>query len=705
MASVEGPERLILKVLTGVQIGAEVALAPGEYLLGSGADDDVQFIDVSVKPGHARLRIDPRAISVRAEADAISLNDGSQLAAKGDWREIQPLDIVRIGAVTFAVGLPNAQWSTVTEEIAPRVAAPEAAAPQTPDKVRRALASRLPEQVRAMVIPITTAVGLIVFAIWLAVGANRGAPNRSEDAKKDFETVREALGKLPFARQIEARQDVDGQIYVAGYVNSAVERRAAAGAIDKTGVPAHMRIEVLAFLRSEIDNLISEEKVKVSYSLSPTGELTLNGVILSEADANKFVSRVQDGVIGLKKIDSKIRTGKALLVEIERLARVSQIDQKIILRLEQNVVEANGVIGADKIDAWVGFLQAYSKHFSADIGLRSYVQLQYDPSVAGMQLPPGGLSQPISIGAEARANLDLDRLRDGSFKLSDIFAGTVGGGPAADAAGAAAATGAARAASSSAASPGSASPRAAPGSSSPASGARLAGGQSASELQSGAGAASAPGASARNAGAAASAAIAGANDPAAAGQAASADALLFADKGGVAQTPSACRRGSRLTPGNIAVALDMLDRMSVSNTESARALDPAKARILLEVALDPSFAARCLLRANEHSSVVENSTYLAEVARNSGFAEVVTREFPAYDLPVSGVSLAGRRFVQTKTGVKLYEGAAPDGASRLDAIGELGAVVRTPTGLARALYARDANWILRTPLRAAESAQ
>jgi len=50
-------DNTILKILSGTQAGAEVSLVKGEYLIGSGSDDDIQIIDVSLKPGHAKIRV------------------------------------------------------------------------------------------------------------------------------------------------------------------------------------------------------------------------------------------------------------------------------------------------------------------------------------------------------------------------------------------------------------------------------------------------------------------------------------------------------------------------------------------------------------------------------------------------------------------------------------------------------------------------
>src|SRR5262249_36180161 len=148
------------------------------------------------------------------------------------------------------------------------------------------------------------------------------------------------------------------------------------GAVEKTAVPVRFRVGVLQSLRNEIDNLIKAEKVAVSFTLTPAGDLSLEGVILDEDAARSFVDRIRGLVIGLNQIESKIRTAKRLLAEIEKLARMSQIDSLVVFRLDGELIEANGVLPVDKIDSWVGFLQSYARRFGKDIGLRSFVQLQ-----------------------------------------------------------------------------------------------------------------------------------------------------------------------------------------------------------------------------------------------------------------------------------------------------------------------------------------
>ncbi|MFC6049463.1 type III export protein YscD, partial [Methylobacterium hispanicum] len=72
-------DSVILKILVGMQAGVEVALVPGEYVLGTGPEDDIQLIDVSIRPGHARLRVSGGKIALAGAAGALRTAAGLQI--------------------------------------------------------------------------------------------------------------------------------------------------------------------------------------------------------------------------------------------------------------------------------------------------------------------------------------------------------------------------------------------------------------------------------------------------------------------------------------------------------------------------------------------------------------------------------------------------------------------------------------------------
>jgi type III secretion system YscD/HrpQ family protein len=679
-------DQTILKVLSGVQSGAEVALRPGEYTVGSGLDDDIQFIDVSLKAGHAKLRVQSGKIEIAAGSGSVSTQNGLRIAAGADdWQEVEPLDIITAGTMRFALGPRTANWTTLTDADTTADVPPL----PRPQKSKRLAAGRfMPVDLRRIAFPAVLLLAVVAVGGWYYAFASGVRANSTVSSRNDAEVIRTALDQFPFGRPIRVKQEVDGTIYATGFVESAVERRALLGAVEKSGVSNRFRVGVLESMRNEIDSFIKAEKVSVTSTLSPAGDLTLDGIVLNEDNAKRFVDRLQGLVVGLRQVDSRIRTAKSLLGEIEKLSRLSQIDNYVLLRLDGELVEANGVLPIDKIDSWVGFLQSYSRRFAKDIGLRSFVQLQ---NANGTLMPAPTDAGGIVLGGKGRPNdvvLDVDRLARGDYKQTDIFVGGAKNSPPPKVEPAVARGGMPPftfAADKPATPDG---PAAEKPLFDPENLTRRANGLLRGWREGNPGDA-----------------IAKALETVAAARAkldqnASGNPLDNAKKylpllpatGAVPVGSDACRAGSRLTAQNLPAALFWLDLLSVSTTMSLSDLDRDEQAFILEAALNPRLAATCLQRAASSEGAASTSLYLSEAARNPDFVRYVTRNLPTFALDITGASLTNGRYVQTRTGLKMREGQAPDGTSRLSQVGELGVAIQLKDGYAALIYAPEINW-------------
>lgn len=399
----------IFKILSGLQAGSEVKLLPGEYVLGTDRQDDLQLIDVSISPHHAKLRISSGRIALAGLAGALRTASGLSIDPNGPFQDIEPLDVITAGTTRFALGYSTSQWSTVIEDVSGAGAVAD----------HRSAEIGWVDRLRLLAIPIV-ALGLVVaFLVWLAVGAGMvpfGVQMQGD--REDVAVTRAALDRFPFGRSVVIHQEADGTIYVTGYVDTPVERRALQAAVEKTGIPARIRLWVRQTIRSEVQSLIAAEKVPVVFQFSDAGVLTLDGVILNETRAARFVDLVKERVLGLSRVDSRIRTATSLLSEIERLADTAQIRSFVLLRIANDLVEVTGAIPAEKVDAFVGFLQSYARRFARDIPLRSFVQLQgATTSGVDRSILVGG----IPSGADIR--LDPEKMAEGIYETKDILPG------------------------------------------------------------------------------------------------------------------------------------------------------------------------------------------------------------------------------------------------------------------------------------------
>jgi hypothetical protein len=133
--------------------------------------------------------------------------------------------------------------------------------------------------------------------------------------------------------------------------------------------------------------------------------------------------------------------------------------------------------------------------------------------------------------------------------------------------------------------------------------------------------------------------------------------------------------------------------MSTTNAVTLADFGPTSQALIIEAALNPHLVAECLRRDASMANLLTSSIYLAEAARNPEFVRFVTQSLPNYSLDVTGAGLWQPRFVELRDGAILREGEAPDAASRIDTIGELGISVRIPQGYTALVYSPQINWI------------
>lgn len=788
----------ILKILSGVQAGVDVALLPGEYTLGSGDDDDIQIFDVSLKLGHARLLIGSHGIEIAGASGQLRTKSGVLLDAGGSPQAIEPLDIVSAGTTRFALGPRSANWASITEDDGDAAGFAGERGQQTPQEGFVADLRK-----RAWPIGIATIVILLVLAAGIPLLRQGKLPAFATDgtAKNPFEEIRAAVSSLDFHDRLTVRQEIDGAIYVTGYVEKPVERRAVLAVVRKTDIPARVRISVLSQIRNEVANLLKAEEAPLSFTLSDQGNLTLTGVILDAKRATHLAELISQRVNGLSGITSLIRTGPSLLDDVISLAEKSKLRPWVQLRLDKDLIEASGIIPRQKIDAWAGFLQAYSSEFSDLIPLRSFVQLDDGSNAA----PPPQGGPALFLGnvepKDGDRQLDVSKLRNGSFSLEDVFLaapkekhdaaksaedGTDGGKesvktdaseknldlasilhlddpdtPKASARPAdmlSAAPGGTRPIINRSDGPSSRAkerqapqdtgrrltdnasqttrgrlivnrrgvdePAGQPGAPSPAKGRLDAAGPAVDHAD--AGMPPDPLPMGANPGGGPSNAL---NKMARRLIELSRNGELVKDKDGALLKKSVealkhyrshsgvpakdagieqyapllprpqdapdgrlCWTGSHLSAESVVAALFWLDLLSVDAQLSLADFPHSSQLELLDAALNPTWSRRCAVSLAASSI---RSVYVTEVSRNKNFVRFVTRDLGTSPVDVVGAAVVGERYILTRTGRKMKEGAAPDEASRLLIVGELGAAFENSRGYSTRIFGADMNWLVR----------
>lgn len=364
---------VILKILNGVQNGVEVALEDGEYVIGSGADDDLQITDVALKPAHAKLRIAGGTISIAAAAGTVATSTGLAIdAGSATWHDIDQLEVVTVATTRFAVAKASANWNQLLSSAS--VDQPAAAPPRSPGKAERSA-------IRYGV-PVAVLVLLLGFgAVALSGGGSTLSGLVSNAGAPDIDVVRAAVRHFPFAVDVMVDEEVDGTINARGYVDTLVERRAISEAVRETEIPVRLRLWARDVLENELSALVAARGLPLTVAIERDGTVVLKGTVLDKARVDEVSTLIAEQVLGVSAVRSEVRTAENFLEETLSLATRSKISDSVLFRLTpapggSPLIEATGAVRNDQVDAWLGFLKAYATSIASTVALRSYVEIE-----------------------------------------------------------------------------------------------------------------------------------------------------------------------------------------------------------------------------------------------------------------------------------------------------------------------------------------
>lgn len=130
--AMEPQDQIVLRVLVGVQQGAEMLLQPRPYVLGSGEDADIVLSERALAAQHLAIRLDGPAVTI--EALEARVQHGDAWLESGSKAEIALPAAIRIGGtvILLADGAQDGAAFAIPEPLPePGSEEPEPAAPET----------------------------------------------------------------------------------------------------------------------------------------------------------------------------------------------------------------------------------------------------------------------------------------------------------------------------------------------------------------------------------------------------------------------------------------------------------------------------------------------------------------------------------------------------------------------------------------------
>ena len=339
-------DRLVLRLLTGVQRGAEMPLSAASYRIGRGDDCDIVLADDTVSESHATLTVAGQGVTLDAEDGEILFDD--QLLAPGQRAVLELPVALTFGQLVVAVGEQATNWHALPitdtrppepaaavedeEEVSPASDEMEATVaesePEASDAEADEPASESGETItvdatggeqqpkippRMRVIGVAAAIVLLTITVPLGVrivskhtvnvsdGANASVPA----APSPQETAQKIAGRMGFD-EMDVVPLGNDDVMLRGYLPTAEEQEALRAALSEEGIVYADRTrsveQVLDAVRTALDGVGWPEpnfRGHLVASYRGNGEVDIDGFLGPEVDKSVLHRSLRNDVPGV----------------------------------------------------------------------------------------------------------------------------------------------------------------------------------------------------------------------------------------------------------------------------------------------------------------------------------------------------------------------------------------------------------------------
>lgn len=441
---IDQAETIELRVLAGEQVGARVALAPGEYLLGSGDDCSLVLRGPGIAERHAMLHVDGIEASVEPLDGLLRNVQGDEIAAMQAIAHGLP---IALGGVWISVDREEAPWPDSVADFraaaavdgAEEAAAGDAEAEVSPqadaDEHPFFIERRAPGAARRLfaVLVSLAALALVGFLAWTwwqgqtapgKAGMAASAPPRPALPPQPPEELRRIVADFRQDGQLEWKR-TGRQWIVTGHLPDAerlrmLKEQLAAAAPEEIGVEVWIDTQLLDAARRVLAEHASPGETSLRVDTVSAGVATLSGSVASEEVLESVRDELLSGVPGIVRVESRALLPDALLKKLKERIAAAGLSSRLAVVSDAPEVRLNGRLSPEEIAKWESLFVEFSRDYGDVLPIRATVTRVVPKPPVGVQTIVGGAvpyivtdsGQFVNQGGDVQGHT-LTAIRDG----------------------------------------------------------------------------------------------------------------------------------------------------------------------------------------------------------------------------------------------------------------------------------------------------
>ncbi|MCP3877875.1 MAG: EscD/YscD/HrpQ family type III secretion system inner membrane ring protein [Sulfitobacter sp.] len=380
----------LVKLLSGPQMGAEVRLADGEYLVGGSDECDIVLLDESVASRHVTLVLREGVARVRVRERKVAL--GERLIPPGEEIEVPVGAAIGLGTTYLAVGPEGTDWletllpealgrrSGQTEEEPEAVAEmmPQAGEPELPAQAAGSELKRRGAGWAAVAVLLITGAWLMLHHDpygWMDSSASE-SPVAAGPSNMD--QTREILDELGL-HSIRPRLRADGTVVIQGYCPTEQGKRLLTQALRAARIRFENRLRPEDALRRTLEDTLDRLGASaLNYEYQGGGGVRLDGYAPLEIVREELLAIVQNDVPAIGRVDGGWRTLGDAVAELRGRVRAVGLQEAVIADIEGASIAVRGKLGEAQMALWQKVAGDFTRATGSAPPLESRVRLRDD---------------------------------------------------------------------------------------------------------------------------------------------------------------------------------------------------------------------------------------------------------------------------------------------------------------------------------------
>ncbi len=369
-------KKLVLKILSGPHLGAEILLSNGEYILGTSDECDIILSDHSISEKHVKITVKESKVSIKALENGLYIDGETQTQEA----QVKNFQVITIGTTNFAIGPAEEKWPELNlSGFPPKKPEHEGENKQSAQEINDGETvsdppTTPPEEASDgfikqhwRLLSIAGGALILFFVVFIIMlGASSSSSNINRNPEKTLEKLKVAVSKLQLPG-IHLSRDNAGIITIEGYVRNKKEKKDLQEMATKYAPEAKIRVIVTSQLEDACRESLSALGFQLPVTANIDGTVVIRGVVKNSSSFNKAVQILKQDVPGIEKIECHVLAYSEIIPTFQRILENLNFKGQVDFKTYPDRILAQGMLNKKDMKIWREAKKQFCYNYGANI--------------------------------------------------------------------------------------------------------------------------------------------------------------------------------------------------------------------------------------------------------------------------------------------------------------------------------------------------